>query len=79
VIPLSRIQGALDALDDTIPSEGNKATLVPYDLKDFDARGTRARGDPLARKSKGFGLYILPNRARIKTTTRTVPSTPPGA
>ena len=37
VIALARTQGALEALDDAIRSEGNEATLVPCDLKDFDA------------------------------------------
>ncbi len=37
VIALARTQGALEALDDTIRGEGNGATLVPCDLKDFDA------------------------------------------
>ncbi len=37
VIALARTQGALEALDDAIRAEGAAATLVPCDLKDFDA------------------------------------------
>jgi NAD(P)-dependent dehydrogenase (short-subunit alcohol dehydrogenase family) len=37
VIALARTQGALENLDDAIRSEGNEATLVPCDLKDFEA------------------------------------------
>jgi NAD(P)-dependent dehydrogenase (short-subunit alcohol dehydrogenase family) len=37
VIALARTQGALEELDDAIRSVGSKATLVPCDLKDFDA------------------------------------------
>lgn len=37
VIALARTQGALEALDDDIRALGKEATLVPCDLKDFDA------------------------------------------
>jgi NAD(P)-dependent dehydrogenase (short-subunit alcohol dehydrogenase family) len=37
VIALARTQGALEALDDEIRSEGGAATLVPCDIKDFAA------------------------------------------
>lgn len=37
VIALARTQGALEDLDDRIRSIGSKATLVPCDLKDFEA------------------------------------------
>lgn len=37
VIALARTQGALEELDDAIRSAGGEATLVPCDLKDFDA------------------------------------------
>jgi len=37
VIALARTQGALEELDDAIRAEGGEATLVPCDLKDFDA------------------------------------------
>ena len=37
VIALARTQGALEALDDAIRRERSEATLVPCDLKDFDA------------------------------------------
>ncbi len=37
VIALSRTQGALEELDDEIRKLGGEATLVPCDLKDFDA------------------------------------------
>jgi len=37
VIALARTQGALEDLDDAIRREGSEATLVPCDLKDFDA------------------------------------------
>lgn len=37
VIALARTQGALEELDDEIRREGGQATLVPCDLKDFDA------------------------------------------
>ncbi len=37
VICLARTSGALEELDDEIISKGGKATLVPCDLKDFDA------------------------------------------
>jgi NAD(P)-dependent dehydrogenase (short-subunit alcohol dehydrogenase family) len=37
VMALARTQGALEDLDDAIRSAGSEATLVPCDLKDFDA------------------------------------------
>lgn len=37
IIALARTQGALEELDDAIRGEGGEATLVPCDLKDFDA------------------------------------------
>jgi len=37
VIALARTQGALEELDDEIRGLGGSATLVPADLKDFDA------------------------------------------
>ena len=37
VIALARTQGALEALDDDIRALGGTATLVPCDLRDFDA------------------------------------------
>ena len=37
VIALARTQGALEELDDDIRKLGNEATLVPCDLRDFDA------------------------------------------
>ncbi|MHB8885704.1 MAG: SDR family NAD(P)-dependent oxidoreductase [Methylovirgula sp.] len=37
IIALARTQGALEELDDAIRSAGSEATLVPCDLKDFDA------------------------------------------
>jgi NAD(P)-dependent dehydrogenase (short-subunit alcohol dehydrogenase family) len=37
VIALARTQGALEELDDAIRREGSEATLVPCDLKDFEA------------------------------------------
>jgi NAD(P)-dependent dehydrogenase (short-subunit alcohol dehydrogenase family) len=37
VIALARTQGALEELDDMIKREGSQATLVPCDLKDFEA------------------------------------------
>jgi NAD(P)-dependent dehydrogenase (short-subunit alcohol dehydrogenase family) len=37
VIALARTQGALEDLDDAIRDAGSEATLVPCDLKDFDA------------------------------------------
>ena len=37
VIALARTVGALEALDDEIKAFGGNATLVPADLKDFDA------------------------------------------
>lgn len=37
VIALARTQGALEALDDEIRKVGGEATLVPADLRDFDA------------------------------------------
>ncbi len=37
VIALARTQGALEELDDEIRGLGNEATLVPCDIKDFDA------------------------------------------
>jgi NAD(P)-dependent dehydrogenase (short-subunit alcohol dehydrogenase family) len=37
VIALARTQGALEELDDAIRGEGSEATLVPCDLKDFEA------------------------------------------
>lgn len=37
VIGLARTQGALEELDDAIRAMGGEATLVPCDIKDFDA------------------------------------------
>jgi NAD(P)-dependent dehydrogenase (short-subunit alcohol dehydrogenase family) len=37
VIALARTQGALEALDDEVRAVGSEATLVPCDIKDFDA------------------------------------------
>ena len=37
IIALARTQGALEDLDDAIRDAGSEATLVPCDLKDFDA------------------------------------------
>jgi NAD(P)-dependent dehydrogenase (short-subunit alcohol dehydrogenase family) len=37
VVALARTQGALEELDDAIRGIGGEATLVPCDLKDFDA------------------------------------------
>lgn len=37
VIALARTQGALEQLDDEIKAEGGEATLVPCDIKDFEA------------------------------------------
>ena len=37
VIALARTQGALEEVDDEIAAAGGTATLVPADLKDFDA------------------------------------------
>jgi NAD(P)-dependent dehydrogenase (short-subunit alcohol dehydrogenase family) len=37
VIALARTQGALEELDDAVRAGGGSATLVPVDLKDFDA------------------------------------------
>ncbi len=37
VIALARTQGALEELDDEIRALGGEATLVPCDMKDFDA------------------------------------------
>ena len=37
VVALARTQGALEELDDAIKAVGSSATLVPVDIKDFDA------------------------------------------
>jgi NAD(P)-dependent dehydrogenase (short-subunit alcohol dehydrogenase family) len=37
VIAMARTQGGLEELDDAIRAEGAEATLVPCDIKDFDA------------------------------------------
>lgn len=37
VVALARTQGALEELDDAIKAVGSTATLVPLDIKDFDA------------------------------------------
>ena len=37
VVALARTQGALEELDDAVRAEGSEATLVPCDIKDFDA------------------------------------------
>ena len=37
IVALARTQGALEDLDDAIREEGGAATLVPLDLKDFEA------------------------------------------
>ena len=37
IVALARTQGALEELDDEVRAAGSAATLVPVDLKDFDA------------------------------------------
>jgi NAD(P)-dependent dehydrogenase (short-subunit alcohol dehydrogenase family) len=37
VIALARTQGALEELDDAVRAAGSSATLVPVDMRDFDA------------------------------------------
>lgn len=37
IVAVARTQGALEELDDAIRAKGSSATLVPLDLKDFDA------------------------------------------
>ena len=37
IVALARTQGALEELDDAIKAVGSEATLVPCDIKDFDA------------------------------------------
>jgi NAD(P)-dependent dehydrogenase (short-subunit alcohol dehydrogenase family) len=37
IVALARTQGALEELDDAIRAVGSSATLVPLNLKDFDA------------------------------------------
>ncbi|HZH53518.1 MAG TPA: SDR family NAD(P)-dependent oxidoreductase [Microvirga sp.] len=37
IVALARTQGALEALDDEIRAKGGSATLVPVNLKDFEA------------------------------------------
>ena len=37
IIALARTVGALEQLDDEINALGSKATLVPLDIRDFDA------------------------------------------
>ena len=37
VVALARTQGALEELDDAIREKGSTATLVPVNLKDFEA------------------------------------------
>src|SRR5215213_111731 len=37
VVALARTQGALEELDDEIRAQGGSATLVPVDVKDFEA------------------------------------------
>ncbi len=37
IIALARTQGALEELDDAIRGDGSEATLVPCDIKDFEA------------------------------------------
>jgi NAD(P)-dependent dehydrogenase (short-subunit alcohol dehydrogenase family) len=37
VVALARTQGALESLDDEIRAKGSSATLVPVNMKDFDA------------------------------------------
>jgi NAD(P)-dependent dehydrogenase (short-subunit alcohol dehydrogenase family) len=37
VVALARTVGGLEELDDAIKKEGSSATLVPLDLRDFDA------------------------------------------
>jgi NAD(P)-dependent dehydrogenase (short-subunit alcohol dehydrogenase family) len=43
VIALARTSGALEELDDEIKKEGGSATLVPLDLRDFEAYGRLAQ------------------------------------
>lgn len=42
VIAVARTSGALEELDDAIKAEGGSATLVPMDLRDFEAYGRLA-------------------------------------
>src|SRR6202158_1433883 len=37
IVALARTVGGLEELDDEIKKEGSSATLVPLDLRDFDA------------------------------------------
>src|ERR687893_2801181 len=37
IVALARTQGALEELDDAIRERGSTATLVPVNLKDYDA------------------------------------------
>jgi NAD(P)-dependent dehydrogenase (short-subunit alcohol dehydrogenase family) len=37
VVALARTQGGLEELDDAIKTAGGSATLVPADIRDFDA------------------------------------------
>lgn len=37
IVALARTQGALEELDDAIKAKGGSATLVPLDIRDFDA------------------------------------------
>jgi NAD(P)-dependent dehydrogenase (short-subunit alcohol dehydrogenase family) len=37
IVALARTQGALESLDDEIRAKGSSATLVPVNMKDFDA------------------------------------------
>ncbi len=37
IVAIARTQGALEELDDAIAAQGGSATLVPLDIRDFDA------------------------------------------
>jgi len=43
VIAVARTSGALEELDDEIKKAGGSATLVPFDLRDFEAYGRLAK------------------------------------
>lgn len=56
VVLLARTTGGLEAVDDEIRADGGKATLIPCDLKDFDALDTL--GPQLAERFGKLDIFV---------------------
>jgi len=69
-------QKVIDEVDDEVLRDaGIIAAAQAAEHYEIALRAAQREG----RRGLMASTYILPSRARIKTTTRTVPSTPPGA